>query len=226
MNCNTDECTDPRTGYVARLVLGNNAIHDLLRLRFEVFRAAGFITLEDYPDGTFADPFDRVADQLGVYDARGDLIATSRLVPPNVAGLPIEQLFSFDRPSVPASRIGEWGRLAVRHEQRGGGRHAMLILVRLFASRMARRRLSHVLAFMPPALAGSFSQFGRPQPLVEHPVSPAIQANRARMGGYFANQEVKPYILALVDSLHITGEGESRLVGDLEPIREPAPLGR
>jgi N-acyl-L-homoserine lactone synthetase len=60
------------------------------RLRYQVYCIErGFLDPAKYPDRLERDEFDRYSLHLGVLDRNGEILATARLIPVNMCGLPL-----------------------------------------------------------------------------------------------------------------------------------------
>lgn len=175
-------------------------------LRHDVFAEERFIDPSDFPGGLFRDQFDETSAHLLVYDGHGDLIGTTRFVLPSALGFPTEYLFEFERPPVSRERLGEFGRLAILREHRGGTRVPMLGLVKMVYEVILELDITHVYAFMAPQLVASYTALG----LVSHaldvrPPSPEILKRRAPMRGYFADNEIQAVLFSLREMEEVIG---------------------
>ncbi len=175
-------------------------------LRHRVFGEEGFIDPGDFRNGLFRDDFDEVSSQFMVFDASGELVATTRLVLPSDLGFPTERLFEFEPADVPRQRLGEYGRLAIARDHRGGGRTPMLGLLKCVFECMLEYQITHVFAFMPPKLAGSYALLGCVSVPLELRV-PGLEtlARRRPMRGYFARQEIQPVLFNLEEMMREIG---------------------
>lgn len=181
------------------------------RLRWEVFSEEGFIERSEMPGGRFRDDFDAVSTQLLVYGESGVPVGTTRFVLPSERGFPTEYLFDFDPPDVPRHRLGEYGRLAIRAEHRGGLRAPMLGLLKAVFELMLEHRITHVYAFMPPKLIASYTALGCvPVPLVTHGLSAETIRRRHVMRHYFDRQAVEPVLFDLREMMWGIGANPER----------------
>lgn len=198
-------------GYRFRRARTREELECVYRLRYEVYCEEEFIEPGDHPERRFEDAFDADSDQLMVLDPDDQLVGTTRFVRPSERGLPTEHLFDFAPPSVPRERIGEFGRLAISKPHRGGARVPMLGLVKMVYGCIRERQITHVMAFLPPKLAASYSALG----LVSHrlsmkPTSDATRANRYVMRRYFARQEIHPVLFSIEEMEGVVGVGKGR----------------
>jgi N-acyl-L-homoserine lactone synthetase len=176
------------------------------RLRHNVFAEEGFIDPSDFEEGLFRDQFDDTSAHLMVYDGHGEVIGTTRFVLPSALGFPTEYLFEFERPPLRRERLGEFGRLAILSEHRGGARIPMLGLVKMVYEVILELDITHVYAFMHPKLIASYTALG----LVSHrldvqPPSPEILERRAPMRRYFALNEIQAVLFDLREMEEVIG---------------------
>lgn len=195
-------------GYGFRRARTEEERRAVFRLRHEIYSQEGFIRAEEFPSGEFEDAFDAASVQILVTDPAGALVGTTRLVLPSELGFPTERFFDFDPPDVPRRQLGEYGRLAIRADHRGGGRGPMLGMLKAVFEVMIEQRISHVFAFMPPKLATSYAALGCVSvPLRTRPARPETLARRHPMRDYFARQEVAPVLFDLATMMAEVGVG-------------------
>jgi N-acyl-L-homoserine lactone synthetase len=134
-------------------------VEEVQRLRAETIVEMGWAPAERYPEGIEFDSHDERAIQVGAWKD-GDLVATSRVVPPGSDGrLPIEADFGLE-----LSRRGELvevGRTLVVPAYRGDGRHALLLA--LFAQCWREMRAigyGDLVASAPPRLMDVYRSVG------------------------------------------------------------------
>jgi hypothetical protein len=176
------------------------------RLRHDVFVEEGFIDPSDFEEGLFRDQFDDTSSHLLVYDGYGEVIGTTRFVLPSALGFPTEYLFEFERPRVSRDRLGEFGRLGILPEHRGGARVPMLGLVKMVYEVILELDITHVYAFMPSKLVASYTALGLvSHPLDVRPPSPEILDRRAPMRGYFARDEIQAVLFGLREMEEVIG---------------------
>jgi long-chain acyl-CoA synthetase len=176
------------SGFVARPAEPSG--HDpLFALRYRVFLEAGLIEPDRWPSERMIDRFDPGAVQFGLWDSDGDLAGTARLVPHRDQGLPVFDLFDFERLELPPERTAEVGRLAIAPQWRG--RRAPLVsLVRATLDHARSLGYTHVYAFVPARAIRGYAALGLP--VWERPMlapRPETLARRAAMSGYFATQD-------------------------------------
>jgi N-acyl-L-homoserine lactone synthetase len=140
------------------------------RLRYRVYcEERRFLHPGDYPDGVERDEFDRYAIHVGVTDGRGVLLATARLVRPNITGLPLfrhcrifpneTELYEESNDVVEVSRLCVSRRL----RNRGKGRSAVTAELYRALYRASRRRgHTHWLVATEPSLQRLVADFGFP----------------------------------------------------------------
>jgi N-acyl-L-homoserine lactone synthetase len=181
--------TAASSGFVARPADGD--LDPRFALRYRVFRDAGLIEPGRWPGERMVDRFDAGAVQFGLWDADGELAGTARLVPQREVGLPVFDLFDFERVAVAPERTAEVGRLAISAKWRGR-RAPLVTLVRACLDHARALGFTHVYAFVPAKAVRGYAALGLPvweRPLL--PVRPETQARRAAMAGYFAPQDPK-----------------------------------
>lgn len=184
---------------------------DAFRLRHSVFSEEGFIRAEEFPSGAFHDEFDDVSEQILVHDAGGTLVGTTRFVLPSDLGFPTERFFDFETPDVPRERMGEYGRLAIGPEHRGGTRAPMLGMLKAVFEVMLEHGITHVYAFMPPKLAASYTALGCVSvPLRTRPTRVVTAQRRHAMRDYFARQHVAPVLFSLAEMMVAVGVSPDR----------------
>jgi long-chain acyl-CoA synthetase len=176
------------SGFVARPA--EAAAQDpLFALRYRVFLESGLIEPERWPGERMVDRFDPGAVQFGLWDTDGELAGTARLVPHGGQGLPVFDLFDFERLDLPPERTAEVGRLAIAPQWRG--RRAPLVsLVRATLDHARSLGYTHVYAFVPARAIRGYAALGLPvweRPML--PPRPETLARRAAMSGYFATQD-------------------------------------
>ena len=133
---------------------------EIFEFRYQSYLEAGFILAKTFPSGKLEDHFDRVADQIMVRSDAGSLVGSARFVRPSAIGFHTETLFDFDFPPIDRGRVGEFGRLAVRIDHRGGERLVVLAILKAVFECMIEGGITHVIAFLPPKLADSFASVG------------------------------------------------------------------
>jgi hypothetical protein len=193
-------------GYVFRGAADTRECERAFRFRHDIFTREGFIDPSDFPDGSFHDPFDAVSAHFLVYAGGADLVGTTRFVLPSPLGFPTEQLFDFERPALARNRLGEFGRLAIAAEHRGGRRLPMLGLLKMVNECMLEHEITHVYAFMAPKLVQSYAALGCvSRPLDVRPPSQQTLLRRLPMRGYFARQPVQPVLFSHEEMMRAIG---------------------
>jgi N-acyl-L-homoserine lactone synthetase len=192
---------------------------EAFELRHRVFVEEGFLESGRFPDGLFTDQFDAESTHILVRDSSEALVATTRFVHPSALGLPTEYLFDFTPPNLDRSRVGEYGRLAIDATHRGGTRAPMLAMLKGVFECMIETKITHVFAFLSPALAKSYAALGCISiPLETKPPSKTSLRNREPMSGYFKNQNAIPVLFNLFDMMVEVGvpfdRGEFSFVND------------
>jgi N-acyl-L-homoserine lactone synthetase len=163
------------------------------RLRYRVYAAEEFIDPSRFSDERFCDEFDDFSIHLLVTTLTGEPVGTTRFVLPSPLGFPIEQLFEFTPPAIPLERLGEFGRLAICPEHRGGTRKAMLGLIKMVWDCAVEHDVTHIYAFMPPALIASLARIGLDcHILPAAPPSRETLEHRRIMHGYFERADIQP----------------------------------
>lgn len=171
---------------------------EIFRFRFSVYLESKFISSHDFEEKILTDEFDQSAIQISVRDRSGMLVGTTRFVRPSHVGFHTERLFDFDLPPIDRSRMGEFGRLAVRTTHRGGERFIMLAMLKAVFECMIENGTTHVLAFLSPKLADSFAELGcKPSALRARPPDRSRIQNRSKMKGYFETQNPIPVLYDL-----------------------------
>jgi len=114
------EPTAPRDGAFSTRRIDDDPelLTDSYRLRYQVYCVEReFLDPDNYPDRLEVDEFDRYAWHFGTIDGTGRLVATARLVPPTILGLPLFRRCSIFPDEVelymPHQRIVEVSRLAM-----------------------------------------------------------------------------------------------------------------
>jgi N-acyl amino acid synthase of PEP-CTERM/exosortase system len=125
---------------------------DSYRLRYQVYCVEReFLNRDDYPDQLEVDEFDRYASHFATIDSTGRLVATARLVPPSILGLPLFRRCAIFPDEVelfvPHRRIAEISRLSMSRAALNTGAHAGLSgsSVRVIRSKAARNSVSYSL---------------------------------------------------------------------------------
>lgn len=172
-----------------------------LRLRSFVYVEEGFVDPRDLDGQLLEDAFDAHSIMLVGCDLDGRVVGTTRYVLPGPMGLPVERLFSIDGVLPPRDCLGEFSRLAIDSEHRGGSRTVMLGLIASVAQCAKDHGTDHFLAFLPVRLIEYFASLG----FVGHlppvlPPSAANLQNRRLMRGYFAKAEVRPILYSQRDT--------------------------
>lgn len=161
----------------------------LYTLRYQVFLESGLIDPSRWSSGRMVDRFDERAVQFGLWDPDGELVGTARLVPQSDIGLPVFDLFDFERLSLSPERTAEVGRMAISSKWRGR-RAPLVTLVRACLDHARERGITHVYAFVPARAVRGYAALGLP--VWERPLQaprPETEARRAPMAGYFATQD-------------------------------------
>lgn len=179
---------------------------EIFQFRYRVYRESGFISPEDFPEAIFVDEFDSNSLQIAVRDSAGVLVGATRFVTPSSRGFHTQKVFEIELPNIDFKRIGEFGRLVVQIDHRGGDRLVMLGLLKAVFECMIESGTTHVLAFLPPTLAESFSRLGcKPTALISREPSSRVIENRRRMRGYFQTQNPIPVLYDLERMLDDVG---------------------
>ena len=196
---------------------------EAFELRHRVFVEEGFLDSDQYSDGLLRDRFDDFSTQILVRDRNQNLVATTRFVRYSEIGFPTEHLFNFDAPAVDRARLGEYGRLAIDADHRGGARAPMLAMLKAVFECMIEERTTHVFAFLSPKLAVSYAALGcLSVPLVTRRPSALILRNRQPMKNYFENQDVMPVLFDLHEMMIEVGvPSDRRELGFVCPSEEP-----
>jgi len=169
-------------------------------IRFRVYcQERQFLKSSDYPSETEADEFDQFATQLGVFGPASELLATARIVHHSPLGFPLQRYSDAMLPETILPTTGEVSRMAVpravtrRFREGEVGSPTRLISLRLYQtvySHAKRRRLTHLVATMEPALVRICSAFDIPW----RPIGSEVN-----YGGL-----VRPYLLSLAEFDGIT----------------------
>lgn len=174
------------------------SLERLFRQRHGVYLDEGFIEPDAFPGACFRDVFDSIATHIAAFDPEGEVIGSSRVVPPTELGLPTHRLFHLPPLGVEPALIGEVGRLAIDRTHRGGARFVVLgIITRLYHG-LRRHGLTHFVAFMHPDLERMLTRLRIPVKPIE-PLEPTPEhlAARAAMAGYFSRGHVRPTLTSL-----------------------------
>ena len=184
---------------------------EVFEFRYQSYSEAGFILEQEFPSGKLEDRFDSVAAQIIVRSDAGNLVGSTRFVRPSALGFHTETLFDFDLPPIDRMRIGEFGRLAVSMDHRGGTRLVMLAMLKAVFECMIESGTTHVIAFLPPKLADSFAGLGcKHLALRTRDLRPITLENRRPMKPYFENQRPIPVLYDLEDMLRDVGVKQSK----------------
>jgi N-acyl-L-homoserine lactone synthetase len=179
---------------------------EIFRFRFSTYLEAGFILPQAFPDGILRDEFDSAATQIAVRDVSGLLVGTTRFVRPSRLGFHTERLFDLELPPINRNQMGEFGRLAIKANNRGGDRFVMLAMLKAVFECMIEVGTTHVLAFLSPKLADSFARLGcKPLTLRAHEPGHRALQNRGAMKGYFDSQRPIPVLYDLEQMLSDVG---------------------
>jgi len=178
----------------------------LFRQRHGVYVAEGFLEPEIAARGVFRDAYDPISIHIGARNPEGDVIGSSRIVPPSPLGLPTERLFRLVLPELDRTQLGEVGRLAIDRSHRGGARLVVLGLITRLYHGLRTRGMSHFVAFMHPDLARLLNRLGIPLHEVEclEPGAAEIQV-RGPMAGYFERGEARPMLCSLDEMAQTIG---------------------
>jgi N-acyl-L-homoserine lactone synthetase len=173
-------------------------IDRIFQQRHDVYRFEGYIAPDAFPGGVFRDVFDDIAGHIAAFDAEGEIIGSSRVVPPSPLGLPTHRLFHLPQLELSPHYIGEVGRLAITPDHRG---HTLAVVTGLIAGiyrALRARRLTHFLAFMHPALVRMLNRLRIPvRPLCEFEPGAEQHAARQIMNGYFEHARVRATLCSL-----------------------------
>ena len=185
-------------GYEISRAFSQSEEEEAYALRHRVFLEEGFLDPRAFPKGQFRDRFDEVSVHILVRDCEGQLVGTTRFVRYSLLGFPTEHLFRFAPPRVDRRQLGEYGRLAIDREHRGGSRAPMLGMLKGVFECMIEDKTTHVFAFLSPELASSYASLGCVSvPLDEMKPTADILRNREPMMGYFTTQKVIPVLFSL-----------------------------
>jgi N-acyl-L-homoserine lactone synthetase len=192
--------------YVFAETADPGTIERIFQQRHGVYLFERYIEPEAFPGGVFRDAFDGVSAHLAAFDLRGNIVGSSRVVPPTPLGLPTHRLFRLPELDLDPDAIGEVGRLAVNPPHRGHARTVVTGLIAGIYRALRRRGLSHFLAFMHPGLMRMLNGLRIPvRPLVELEPGPAERRARQLMAGYFARGGVLPTLCSLDEMDHCLG---------------------
>jgi len=158
------------------------------RLRYQVYCVErAFLHAANYPDRIESDEFDRFSIHVGLLNGARSLIATSRLVTVSMAGLPLFRhchIHPHERELWGVgNQIAEISRLCMSRDSRGpqaGSNAIALALYRATYQETKRRRLTHWVAAMEPALHRRLTAMGVPfrriGPVIDYfgPVAPYL----------------------------------------------------
>ena len=108
----------PDAFFTRRIDDDTRLLTESYRLRYQVYCVEReFLDRDTYPDQLEVDEFDRYAWHFGTIDSTGRLVATARLVPPSILGLPLLRRCSIFPEEVelylPHQRIVEVSRLSM-----------------------------------------------------------------------------------------------------------------
>jgi N-acyl-L-homoserine lactone synthetase len=169
-----------------------------LELRQRVYVEEGYIEPPSQSGEVFADEFDDTAAHLVAYGGDGEVVGTTRFVLPSPIGYPTERLFNVARPEVGRETLGEFSRLAIAKEHRGGRREPMIGLLKLVYDVMVANHVTAVYAFLAPKLITSYAALGCVSRVIDTaPLTQEIQERRTPMRGYFAREKVVPVLFRL-----------------------------
>lgn len=179
---------------------------EIFKFRYQEYSKSGFLRPEAYSNGLLKDEFDRASVLITVRNAMQTIVGTARFVRPSIHGFHTESLFDFDLCGVLRSRMGEFGRLAVSSDHRGGGRIAVVAILKAVFECMMESGTTHVLAFLPPRLADSFSALGCKSATIQlSDLSERSIRNRAPMQPYFEKHPASPVLYDLEEMLSNVG---------------------
>jgi len=166
--------------------------------RHDVYLFEGYIERDAFPGGVFRDVFDDLAGHIAAFDAQGEIVGSSRVVPPSPLGLPTHRLFRLPQLELSPDLVGEVGRLAITPSHRGHTRAVVTGLIAGIYRALRSRGLTHFLAFMHPALVRMLNHLHIPvRPLCELEPGQERQAARQIMSGYFEHARVRPTLCSL-----------------------------
>ena len=171
------------------------------RHRHDVYVDEGYLEAGAVPSGVYTDMFDPIAIQVAAFDPDGNVVGSSRLVPPSSLGFPVDRLFRFEPdPTVDPWSIAEVGRLAVSRNHRGKDRAVCVGLIAMIIHNLHALGVEHWQAFMHPVLWRSLKRLGIPVrrlPELE-PELPEL-LNRKKLPGYFAREGAAPTICSMAE---------------------------
>jgi len=185
--------------YTIKRVTDPYECEQAFRHRHDVYVEEGYLEAGSVPDGIYTDMFDPIAIQVAAFDQDGQVVGSTRLVPPSTLGFPVERLFRFELDdAVDPWSIGEVGRLAVSKNHRGNGRAVCAGMIAMVIHHLHALGVDHWMAFMHPVLSRSLNRMGIPvERMAELEPSLAELVNRQKLPGYFAKEGAAPAICSM-----------------------------
>jgi N-acyl amino acid synthase of PEP-CTERM/exosortase system len=142
----------PNAFFTRRIDDEPQLLTDSYRLRYQVYCVEReFLDPDNYPDQLEVDEFDRYAWHFGTIDSTGRLVATARLVPPSILGLPLLRRCSIFPDEIELygahQRIAEISRLSMSRAALNSGVLAGVSgsSVQVIRSKTARNSVSYSL---------------------------------------------------------------------------------
>ncbi len=158
-------------------------------LRQEVYTEVGHINNESQIPKTWIDDYDKRSAHVYITDRNNGVLASARLI--YKEPLPILSYFNINLPE--AEHLGEFSRLVVAKDFRGGRRIILIALTYGLMKASRRHAVDRWVAFMPVDFRDSIKRFGVLfEELVVQSPSEAHMSARAKMPGYFKN-DVRPF---------------------------------
>jgi long-chain acyl-CoA synthetase len=192
-----DVADESRAGFTARPAAAHE-LDALFALRYRSFLQQGLIDPRRWPDERMKDRFDDRAIHFALRDPNGDLAGTARLVTGAQDGLPVFDLFDFERVAASRDRTGEVGRLAIEKAWRGR-RTPLVVLIRTVMAHAEALGLTYAYAFVPSKAIRAYAALGcTVWPLKMHAPTAATLDRRLPMAPYFEKQD--PRVIVFTSS--------------------------
>ena len=185
--------------YTIRRITDAQECELAFRHRHDVYVAEGYLEAGAIPGGVYADAFDPMAIQIAAFDQDGNVVGSTRIVPPSSLGFPVERLFRFEHDeSVDPWSVAEVGRLAVSREHRGKDRAVCVGMIAMTIHWLHALGVDHWQAFMHPVLWRALTRMGIPVQRVAE-LEPGFNEllNRTKLPGYFTKEGATPAICSM-----------------------------
>lgn len=167
----------------------------LLRFRYQLYVAEGYIRAQDYPDGMFRDQYDPYSSSV-IALCGGEIVGAARMTCYATVGLPTLEYFAVQLPAaVEIESLAEMGRFMVSPDYRGQSRLVSTGLsLRLRDCVRQHAHVSWLVGFMSDRVREAFGEFVPFQVLAEGPLQERHVQARQLLPGYWERGDIHPVI--------------------------------